>query len=340
MISFVWPNQITFTSWAGGSEIYTMNHIRELQRQGIATRMITCNKKNAASVANYPDIPLLSLNNIVELEELEDTLIFVLHPMRVHPKHQAYTILHIPIKSPQYDNSEIFANNGLGEIQPITTSYYMARYYKDALHLANEPLVVYPSADSIFSKIERPHYSGKQARLLFAGRPTQEKGAYVLLASLYMQPILNIPFSLDCIETMNNNDTGEANAILSLFKAHPRVSTIAPGRSRDEMAKIYAAHDVVVVPTSSLMWKEAFGMVSIEAQHAGCRVVASDDGGLPETDCGGLILVEPDNPLALAEGLAKAIQAGPLTADERKKAAAKFTSKQSLDSLLSVINVQ
>jgi D-inositol-3-phosphate glycosyltransferase len=337
MISFVWPDIMTFTPWAGGSEVYTMNHIRELQRRGIPTRIITCSEENAASVANYPDVPLLALENTAELETLDDTLIFVLHPMRVKTKHQSYVILHNTVKGPQHDDTEIYTNNGLGDIQPIATSKYMARYFKDVLHLPDEPPVIYPSADRVFSEVDRQKSSSKPAKILFAGRPTQEKGVYILLASLYMQPILKEQFIVDCVATMNNNDTGEADAIIALFKAHPRIATISPGKDREEMAKIYAAHDIVVMPTSSLMWKEAFGMISIEAQHAGCRVVASNDGGLPETDCGELILVEPDNPLALAEGIAKAINLGPLTTEQRKNAASKFTDARSLDSLLNLV---
>lgn len=337
MISFVWSNKLTFTPWAGGTEVYTMNHLRELQRRGIATRIITCNKENADSIAHYPDIPTLALDDASQLSELDDTLVFAMHPMRVTTKHQSYVIFHVPLKGPQYDDTPIYANNGLGAIQPVATSRYMARYYKDMLQLSDEPAVIYPSAHSIFSKVNRPKSPTSQSRILFGGRPTQEKGVYTLLASLYRQPILKKSFIVDCIATMNNNDSGEADAIISLFNAHPRISTIPPGKNRREMAAIYAAHDIVIMPTSSLLWKEPFGMISIEAQHAGCRVVASNDGGLPETDCGGLILVEPDDPQALAEGIAKAMELGPLTDEERRHAAKKFTNAQSLDALLELI---
>lgn len=78
-------------------------------------------------------------------------------------------------------------------------------------------------------------------------------------------------------------------------------------------------------------------MVSVEAQHAGCRVVASNAGGLPETDCGGLMLVEPDNPAALAEGIAKAAKKGPLSHQERRRAANVFTIEESVEVLLDII---
>ncbi len=41
------------------------------------------------------------------------------------------------------------------------------------------------------------------------------------------------------------------------------------------------------------------------------------DGGLPETDCGGVILVEPDNPEALAQGIYKTISKGSLSSKFR-----------------------
>ena len=95
-------------------------------------------------------------------------------------------------------------------------------------------------------------------------------------------------------------------------------------------------HDIVVMPSNSQYWHETFGIVSIEAQHSGCRVVASDDGGLPETDCGGVVLVRPDNAEALAWGIINAADCGPVSAADRRHAGTRFTAAQSVDSLLDV----
>jgi glycosyltransferase involved in cell wall biosynthesis len=103
------------------------------------------------------------------------------------------------------------------------------------------------------------------------------------------------------------------------------------------MAELMAVNDIVVMPSNSQYWHETFGIVSIEAQHSGCRVVASDDGGLPETDCGGIILVKPDDSEALAQGINKAIRLGPLQNSVRAKAANLFTVEQSVDNLLQVL---
>ncbi len=98
-----------------------------------------------------------------------------------------------------------------------------------------------------------------------------------------------------------------------------------------------AEHDIVVVPSSDIYWKEVFGIVSVEGQHAGCRVVASNAGGIPETDCGGLLLVKPDDPLSLANGIARAAYLGPLTVSERLFAATQFTVQASVNRLLNII---
>ena len=79
------------------------------------------------------------------------------------------------------------------------------------------------------------------------------------------------------------------------------------------------------MPSNSQYWHETFGIVSIEAQHSGCRVIASDDGGLPETDCGGVVLVRPDNAEALAWGIREAMDSGPLSPAARQDAGTRFT---------------
>ena len=96
--------------------------------------------------------------------------------------------------------------------------------------------------------------------------------------------------------------------------------------------------DPGVMPSNSQYWHETFGIVSIEAQHSGCRVIASDDGGLPETDCGGVVLITPDNAEALAWGIRETVDSGPFSPAARREAGAKFTVEQSVDTLLKVFD--
>src|SRR6202007_1135533 len=100
------------------------------------------------------------------------------------------------------------------------------------------------------------------------------------------------------------------------------------------MAALMATHDIVVIPSNGQYWHETFGIVSIEAQHAGCRVIASDDGGLPETACGGPPVVAPDEAEPLAQGLCDALALPAPGSEERARAAGRFTVSQSVDALL------
>jgi len=73
---------------------------------------------------------------------------------------------------------------------------------------------------------------------------------------------------------------------------------------RDDLDLLYGAADVVVVPSTR---PEPLGLVALEAAAAGCCVVASDAGGLPEIIREGRTgrLVAPGDPAALARVLAE-----------------------------------
>lgn len=55
--------------------------------------------------------------------------------------------------------------------------------------------------------------------------------------------------------------------------------TIVPWRDPDQLAALYAAADIAVVPS---IWPEPFGIVALEAMAAGVPVVASRVGGLQD----------------------------------------------------------
>jgi glycosyltransferase involved in cell wall biosynthesis len=86
-------------------------------------------------------------------------------------------------------------------------------------------------------------------------------------------------------------------------------------------------------------WRETFGMTSVEAQHTGSSVVASNDGGIPETDCGGLVLFEPSNSYSLALALQKIRGASPLTTKQRRGAIKHFTRAESVNALLAALKL-
>lgn len=85
-------------------------------------------------------------------------------------------------------------------------------------------------------------------------------------------------------------------------QARCRVRT---GLGPDEIADAYRAATVTVLPSVD----EAFGLVNVESLAAGAPVVGSDHGAIPEIVDDGRtgVLVPPDDPVALADGLARGI---------------------------------
>ena len=59
---------------------------------------------------------------------------------------------------------------------------------------------------------------------------------------------------------------------------------------RDDVERIYAAADVVVMPSS---WDEAFGLVVVEAMASARPVVVTDSGAMPELVAEGAGVVVP-----------------------------------------------
>src|SRR5690606_21688228 len=116
--------------------------------------------------------------------------------------------------------------------------------------------------------------------------------------------------------------------IARMLKDYAYAKQIPAQKTVTTMAHLLAKSDILLMPS---VFAEPFGMLSVEAQHAGCRVVASNTGGLPETNCGLLTLVAPRSPLALITGIKQAVALGAATKKERDDAADKFTLGKSVD---------
>ncbi len=71
----------------------------------------------------------------------------------------------------------------------------------------------------------------------------------------------------------------------------------------EELPALYAGALAFVLPSLY----EGFGLPCLEAMACATPVVASDRGALPETCGGAALLVDPDDPIAIAEAVAAAI---------------------------------
>jgi D-inositol-3-phosphate glycosyltransferase len=332
MISFVWMSNYPFLAGTGGSENYTAGHIRELHRRGIDAELITMGMGKDDGRSDFPDIPFRTINSPNELSTLDSTLVFVTYPLDIATKHPSYVVLHCPLSL--CDKEQDFSLAGAEGKHLIAPSTYASRLWGAHFSRPRIP-VVYPFADPVFSTIRVPQRTAKKVRILFAGRLTPDKGVYTLMAALHFNVMRELDFELTATTACDHSDEGKL--VRTLFEAHPLINLVPSRKTPQAMAELMAEHDIVVMPTTDQFWHEAFGIVSVEAQHAGCRVVASNAGGLPETDCGGLILVEPDNPLALAQGVAEAAKRGRLTVTERAQAIQHFTVSASVDALLQLM---
>jgi glycosyltransferase involved in cell wall biosynthesis len=81
---------------------------------------------------------------------------------------------------------------------------------------------------------------------------------------------------------------------------------------RDDIPAVTSSLDVAVLPS----WREAQGLSILEAMAMSRPVVASDVGGIPEMIEDGVtgLLVEHDNPVALAAAIVRLLQDRPFAA--------------------------
>ena len=333
MISFVWSPGEGLPAGTGGSENFTVGQVRELNRRGVDARVVTVGAGVTDGRDDFDDVPFHSVEILDDLSRLDDTVVFVSEAPHVTTRHPAYQILHVP--PPLRNHERLAVTAATRDRTLIATSRFAARLWSDFLDVSIDTVhVVYPFAEPAFAVQTRPKHSGP-TRVLFAGRLTPEKGIFTLLSMLHTDLFEGPQMSVTV--TRAGADKPHGAIIERMLATNPRLDLVAARRTPAGMAALLAEHDVVVMPSNSQYWHETFGILAIEAQHAGCRVIASDDGGLPETDCGALALVAPDDAEALAGGILAAQLLGPVPSHVRRQAAQAFTVSDSVDSLLDVL---
>ena len=334
LISFIWSPGSPLPAGTGGSENYTIGQVRELKRRGIPTQVVTVGLGANDGRADFVGIPFLSLRTLGEVGDLDGTVVFVNEPHPVPTRQPAFLILHNP--PPIREQQRAFAVEGTRDRVLIVTSRYAAALWSTYLDVDVSTIsVVYPFAEPCFAAQSRTGNATGTTRVLFAGRLSPEKGIYTLLETLHID-VIDQDRELTFTATTAGADKPQGKIIERILRRHPGISVVTTRKTPGAMAALMADHDIVVMPSNSQYWHETFGIVSIEAQHSGCRVIASDDGGLPETDCGGVVLVTPDDAEALAWGIRDAIASGPLPPAVRQDAGTRFTVEQSVDALLAV----
>ncbi len=188
---------------------------------------------------------------------------------------------------------------------------------------------------SIVRKIGDEHRTGAPVRLIYNGVDLQRydhQGPSTIREEYGMEPGSQIVGVVARLEPEKGHQTlieawphvlhqvpdayllivgeGSRRDFLEQWAAAHKVAhrVIFTGR-RDDVPAVTAALDVAVLPS----WREAQGLSVLEAMALSRPVVASDVGGIPEMIEDGVtgLLVEHDNPVALAEAIVRLLQDRP-----------------------------
>lgn len=318
----------------GGTEAFVISFVRDLHRRGIQSGIVTVGLTEKDGRCQLPDIPFIDIPDAGLLKTIDATLVTICRPQIADTMHPAFLMLHVPPVSCAYPISEYIQAAKVQHL--IANSHFNAKKWSHRLHNnPNDFKVVYPFADPAFAMVKRPKKESDETRILFAGRLSAGKGIYLFLEALHHQALqTGYHFTI----TTAGGQSREGKLIQQLLQHHPLIDLVDARTDPTSMAELMAGQDIVVMPSNNHFWQEAFGMVSVEAQHAGCRVVATNAAGLPETSCGSLTLFTAGSSLALANAIKKATNAGRVTNIQRRNAALRFTLAQSVDSLLDAID--
>jgi D-inositol-3-phosphate glycosyltransferase len=331
VISFVWPPGEPMLAGTGGSETYTAGHVRELLRRGIPAQVVTVGHGTKDGRKDFSDVPFLALETPAEISNLPGTVVFVNRAYSVPTRHKAAIILHCVTPTPGAHNS---LKQQIVDKTVIATSIYSGQQWALYLDVPYSRMrIVLPFADPVFGNVKRPK-SAKKTRILYAGRLHPEKGIYVVLEMMHEKEMLHNGYTTTLVVAGQHVETGKT--IAHMLKDYPYARLIPAQKTVLSMAHLLAQNDILLMPS---VYAEPFGMLSVEAQHTGCRVVASNIGGLPETNCGLLTLVEPRNPHALMTGIEQAVALGPATKKERDFAKDGFMLDTSVDHLLRALHI-
>jgi glycosyltransferase involved in cell wall biosynthesis len=138
-------------------------------------------------------------------------------------------------------------------------------------------------------------------RVGFVGRLIPHKGVDVLLRAV----ALDDRFTAEIFGAGPESDS--LTALADRLGIGERV-TFHGHVDEERIPDVYAEFDVLAVPSVPLpSWVEQFGRVVVEAQASGVPVIASASGALPDVVGDRGLLVEPNDPQALRDGLSRFI---------------------------------
>lgn len=195
-------------------------------------------------------------------------------------------------------------------LSKYSTNIFASTYMKDQTNL-NGYVIRNPFDSDRF--VGYSHIR-KQRDIVFVGRMIPDKGAMKLaeaLALLATQDELRTatfvgdgPERVDVEEFVRGCGLGGFVEFKGLMRG-------------DALAEEVARHRVMVVPS---IWPEPFGIVALEGMAAGCAVIGSCVGGLPEAIGEGGMVIPPDSAQTIASGVREILDNHDLRKKFHKKA--------------------
>jgi len=184
----------------------------------------------------------------------------------------------------------------------IANSHYTASLARRKGVTASRLTVIPPGIDWQRFQFNGDAESLKKARgldgkkiLLFVGRLARRKGVKEFIERSMLDIVKQLPEACFVIvgenptESLTHRDdvAGAVRQVINTLKLSHFVHWLG-GVSEDELTKVYAMSDVLVLPVLALDSDvEGFGMVALEAAAAGKPVVATMAGGVPDAVAGG-----------------------------------------------------
>ena len=127
----------------------------------------------------------------------------------------------------------------------------------------------------------------KIKQIIFVGRLTKEKGIIELCEALHQFLPDNPDWSALFIAHHSNiaSDDKSPQVLEHLVKSYPTQTRHISRCSNLEVLEHFSESSVAVLPSK---WNEPFGLTVLEAMNAGCAIITSNRGGIPEIvgDCG------------------------------------------------------
>jgi spore coat protein SA len=168
-----------------------------------------------------------------------------------------------------------------------------------AIHNGADETLFYPAAPT-----KRPR--NVVPVILYVGRLHPEKGVHVLIAAMRILQERKVAAVCKVVGSSFSGGSKPTAYAKGLAKDRPSNVEFKEFRIQTGLAEEYRSADILCCPS---IFQEPFGSVNIEGMACGIPVVASRVGGIPEiAAAGGVILVEPDSAVELADALQKLIE--------------------------------